>query len=302
MTQKIRVENFGIIDNNFFKTIISNITMLEERKKSPIGIFDSGFGGLNILRKITEELPQYDYIYLGDTMRAPYGNRPLETIFEFTKKAVDFLFAQNCELIILACNTASSDALRKIQHEYLPTKYPKDKRVLGVIVPAVEEAIKQSANKKIGVIATESTVASGSFIREVKKLEPRAEIFQKACPLLVPIVEAGEENSPAVDIMLKDYIQPLLDQKIDTLILGCTHYGILEDKIKKITGNIKIISEGGIVAEKLKDYLKRHPEIEGKISKNSSVVFYSSDLTDKFQILGSRFFGKNIEARKAILD
>lgn len=271
-----------------------------KRNKS-IGVFDSGFGGIDILRGIVKELPEYNYIYLGDTARSPYGTRSSVLVYEFTKQAVDFLFKSNCELVIFACNTASSDALRKIQQEYLPKNYP-NKKVLGVLIPAVEEAVKNTKNKKIGVIATEGTVKSCSFIEEIKKLDSSIKVFQKACPLLVPIVEAGEQNSKAVNLILKDYIKNLTKNNIDTLILGCTHYGILENKIKNITGkNIKIISEAKIVPKKLKDYLKRHSEIENKLKKNMSVDFYSTDLTDKFITLGSKFFGKKIKVKKVIL-
>ena len=266
-----------------------------------IGIFDSGFGGLNIMKGIAKELPEYDYIYLGDTARVPYGNRSREIIYEFTKQAVDFLFSKNCELIIFACNTASSDALRRIQQEYLPSQYP-GKKVLGVIIPAVEFAVTKTKNKRIGIVATEGTVSSESFIRELLKIDRDIKIYQNACPLLVPIIEAGEHNSKIVDVLLKKYLKPLIDKKIDTLILGCTHYGILESRIRKIVGkDVNVISEEKIVAKKLKDYLLRHSEIEKKLTKNRMRDFYSTDLTEKFDILGSKFFGNKIQAKKAII-
>jgi len=266
-----------------------------------IGIFDSGFGGLNILKGIVKKMPEYDYIYLGDTARAPYGTRSQELIYEFSRQAVDFLFKHNCELIILACNTASSEALKKIQQEYLPKYYP-DKRVLGVLIPAVEEAVEKTKNKKIGIIATEGAVNSKAFIREINKINSKIKVFQNACPLLVPLVETGEQNSKIIDLILKKYLKPLINKNIDTLILGCTHYGILERRIRKIIGSkIFIISEAEIVAKKLKDYLERHPEIKNKIGKNKNIIFYTTDLTDKFQKLGSKFFGRKIEAIKTIL-
>ncbi len=274
--------------------------MLKKPEKF-IGVFDSGFGGLNILRGIVRKLPDYNYIYLGDTARAPYGTRSKEIVHEFTKQAIDFLFKNNCELIILACNTASSDSLRKIQQEYLPKNYP-NKRVLGVLIPAAEEAVVSTENKKIGVIATEGTVQSGAFVRELIKLSSKLRVFQKACPLLVPIVEAGEQNSKVTEMILRNYLRPLLRKDIDTLILGCTHYGILENKIRKLLGrNIHIVSEAKIVPKKLEKYLKRHEEIERKIGRNGIVRFYSTDLTSKFQILGSKFFGEDIQAQKAVL-
>ena len=269
--------------------------------KKYIGVFDSGFGGIDILRGIVEELPNYDYIYLGDTARTPYGTRSREIVYEFTEQAVDFLFKNGAELIILACNTASSDALRKIQQEYLPKYYP-EKKVLGVLIPAAEEAVKKTTNKKVGVIATEGTVKSGAFERELKKLKPKIKVFPKACPLIVPIVETGEEDSGVVETILENYLEPLIKNNIDTLILGCTHYGILEDKIKKIIGeDIYIISEANIIPKKLRDYLKRHPKIEEKLTKNGEVIFYSTDITDKFVLLGSKFFGKEIKTERVSL-
>lgn len=270
-------------------------------KNKYIGVFDSGFGGLDILKSIVKKLPLYNYIYLGDTARTPYGTRSKEVVYEFTEQAVDFLFKKNCELIILACNTTSSDALRKIQREYLPTHYPK-KKVLGVLIPAAEEAVSKTKNKKVGVIATKGTVKSGAFIRELKKLDKKIEALQQACTLLVPMVEAGEENSKATEFILKNYLKPLKAKNIDTLILGCTHYGILEKKIRKTVGHkIQLVSEGKVVAEKLEDYLKRHKEIEASLGKNRKRYFYSTDLTDKFNKLGSKFFSKVIRAKKAVL-
>lgn len=267
-----------------------------------IGIFDSGFGGLDILREIVRVLPEYDYIYLGDTARAPYGSRSQELIYKFTEQAVNFLFKQNCRLIVLACNTASSEALRRIQQEYLPNHYPK-RKVLGVIIPTAETAVKLTKNNRIGVIATEGTVASGVFEQELKKLNPTITVFQKSCPLLVPIVETGQYNSEIAKNVIKNYLNPLIKQGIDTLILGCTHYGLLEDKIRAVAGkNINLISEGRIVADKLKDYLARHPEIENKFHKSSGIKFLTTDLTDKFQILGSQFFSKPINPEKVIIE
>lgn len=263
-----------------------------------IGIFDSGFGGLDILKDIVKVNPEYEYIYLGDTARTPYGNRSKETIYKFSTEAIDFLFNESSELIIIACNTASCEALRKVQQEYLPNKHP-NRRVLGVIVPTTEVAAQFSQNNKIGVMATESTVRSQAFIRELKKQNPNIRIFQQACPLLVPIIETGEENSELLDIVLQKYLKPLIDKNIDTLILGCTHYGLIQNKIKEIIKkNISIISEGSIVAEKLKDYLKRHPEIEKKLIKKSNIRFYTTDIPDKFNKLGSSFFGSRVKAIK----
>ncbi|MHB8709976.1 MAG: glutamate racemase [Minisyncoccota bacterium] len=275
--------------------------MQKEKRHERIGIFDSGFGGLHIARSIVRALPRYDYVYLGDTARAPYGNRSRETIYGFTRQAVEFLFAHGCTLIIVACNTASSEALRRIQREYLP-KYAPGKRVLGVLIPAVEEAMSGNRAKRVGVIATRGTVASRAFVRELTKIDPRVRVFQRACPLLVPLVEAGEQDSPAATLLLKGYLRPLLRKRIDTLILGCTHYGILEKKIRTIVGpDIKIISEARIVPKKLKKYLKKHADLEETLGGQANVRFYSTDRTNNFKLLGSGIFGKTIRVTKAIL-
>jgi glutamate racemase len=275
--------------------------LMKNKGKKCVGVFDSGFGGINVLRGIVKELPQYSYLYLGDTARTPYGTRSKDVVYEFTRQAVDFLFANGCELIIVACNTASSDALRKIQREYLPKRHP-GKNVLGVLIPAAEVAAQKTVNKKIGVIATEGTVGSRAFIRELTKLDPKIKVFQNACPLLVPIVEAGEEHSPATELMLEKYLLPLKKKKIDALILGCTHYGILERQIKKIVGGrVAIISEASVVPKKLRDYLARHPEIERRLKKDGNVRFCTTDLTGKFTRLGSRFFGRKIKVKKVAL-
>ncbi len=263
-----------------------------------IGVFDSGFGGLDILKYIVRKLPQYDFIYLGDTARTPYGSRSQEVIFNFTKQAVEFLFKQGCPLVILACNTASSEALRKIQEK----KY-SNKKVLGVIIPAVDRAIELTKNNRIGVMATEGTVNSMAFVKELKKINPKVKVFQTPAPLLVPIVEAGEHKSEIAKIALQKYLKPLIAKKIDTLILGCTHYGILEKQIKIIVGkDIQVISEGKVVAEKLVNYLQRHPEIEKQLSKKSQRIFLITDLTTKFQTLATKFFGQKVKPIKIELE
>ena len=267
------------------------------RNKS-IGIFDSGFGGLEILREIVKILPEYSYVYFGDNANAPYGNRSQKIIYNLTQKATKLLFSKNCQLIILACNTASSKALRKIQRHYLPKYYP-DKKILGVIIPICQQAITVTKNNKIGVLATQSTVSSKVFIRKLCNLNPKIKVFQKSCPLLVPIVEAGEENTKITSILLRKYLAPLTNKNIDTLILGCTHYGLLENKIKKIAGKkIKVISEGKIAAEKLKNYLTNHPEIEEALKKNHKIKFLTTGASKKFKTLGSRFFGQPISPEK----
>lgn len=261
-----------------------------------IGVFDSGFGGLTVFKELVKKLPQYDYIYLGDSARAPYGNRSQELIFKFTKQAVDYLFKQGCQLIILACNTASAEALRRIQQEWLPSNCPKG-RVLGVIRPTVEEAVKITENNKIGVIGTEGTIKSEAFFKELKKLNPNVEVFQRACPLLVPIIEAGEHDWEGVGLILKKYLTSLLRREVDTLILGCTHYPIIKNKIRDIVEGIKLVSQEEVIGPKLADYLERHPEIEKKLKKSGKRIFITTDLTDRFQKLGSQFFGQKISPK-----
>lgn len=269
--------------------------------KKKIGVFDSGFGGIHILRSIIKTLPQYDYVYLGDNARAPYGNRTPEMVHDFTRQAVEFLFDKHCDLVILACYTAATIALRKIQQEYLPYHAPH-KRVLGVFVPAVEDILEQSKNKKVGVIATAATVASGAFVKEVNRVDASIQVYQQACPLLVPLVEEGEEKSVAAELILNKYLKPLVKKRIDTLVLGCTHYGFLEKKIRQTMGpEVIILSGEREVPPKVALYLKNHPEIESKLSRQGTVTFYSTDVTSKFSTLGSRFFGQQIQVQKVVL-
>jgi glutamate racemase len=263
-------------------------------RNKKIGVFDSGFGGLTVLRGIRKILPEYDYIYLCDTARAPYGTRSRNVIYKFTEQAVGYLFNQGCELIVLACNTASSEALRKIQQEYLPKHYP-EKRVLGVVIPTCEKAV-DSGYKKIGVMATNSTVESGSYVREIKKLDESADIIQVPCPLLVPIIESGDINQRVLSIVLSDYLDHIKN-KTEVIILGCTHYEIIEKQIKDAAGDILVIPQSGFVAEKLKDYLGRHPEIEQKLSRRGSVDYRSTDITEKFKIFAEEILSEEIAVK-----
>lgn len=268
-----------------------------------IGVFDSGFGGIEILKHIKSELHEFDYVYLGDTARTPYGTRTQEKVLEYTKQAIDFLVSKDCSLIIIACNTASAEALHTIQTEYLPEKYP-DTKVLGVIIPATEEAAKITKNKRVGVLATKSSVESKTFEKELLKLSREIETFQNPAPLLVPIVESGERDKVIISTAISNYLKPLLENRIDTLILGCTHYGILLPYFEQILKNtgVQIINEGEIVSKKLREYLKKHKEITGKISRNGSMEFYTTDLTDTFKELGSKFFDQKISAQKISLE
>lgn len=267
-------------------------------RSKKIGVFDSGFGGLTVLKEIINKLPEYEYIYLGDSARAPYGPRSQKEIYEFTRQAVEFLFKKGCELIIIACNTASSEALRKIQQEYLPYHHPQ-KRVLGVIVPTAEAIFEEGKPKNIGVIGTEGTIKSQSYEREITKINPRVKISGRACPMIVPAIESGFAGEH-MTVVLKEYLDDFVG--IDTLILGCTHYAIVEDKIKKIIGNnVRVFNQSKITAEKLAGYLKRHPELEEKLTKSSSVKFYSTDV-ERFSDLGSKLMGEELDAKKARLN
>lgn len=256
-----------------------------------IGIFDSGLGGLVLSRAIIQKMPQYDYVYLGDTARVPYGNRSKETIYEFTKQAIIKLFEQNCQIVILACNTASAQALRKIQRHFLPKNYP-DRRVLGVIIPTLEAI--DSSHKNIGIIATLGTVKSKIYERELKKLWPKVKVSQQAAPLLVPLVENNELDKARP--FLQEYLKPLLTKNIDTLILGCTHYPLLINQIAKIIGpKVKIICQTDVVPEKLAIYFSRHSEIERKLSKNKLKIFEVTDLNQDFIRVSKMLFGKSIK-------
>jgi len=271
-----------------------------------IGVFDSGFGGLHTLRHIVSELPEYDYVYLGDSARAPYGPRTTEEVRAFSTQAVDFLLAQGCELLIFACNTASSDALRTIQQTHLPTRYPDTKvkkNVLGVLIPLAEKAVEVSKGKRIGVLATSGTVRSGAFVRELSKIEPTLFIVQEAAPKLASLIEAGEHDTDATREVIRQYLQPLMDASIDTLILGCTHYGFVRDTIQSIVGSdVTIVSEADAVPQALRSYLARHTDIDARLSRGGSMEFFSTDTSGTFDVLGSTFFGAPIKARRVTLN
>jgi glutamate racemase len=268
-------------------------------KKEKIGVFDSGFGGLTILKEIVRVLPQYDYVYLGDSARAPYGDRSQNEIYEFTRQGVNFLFNKGAAIVILACNSASSEALRKIQHEMLKGKF-KDKKVLGVIVPAVEAATEKSI-RSIAVIGTEATVASGAFKREILKIDPSIEVYEIATPLLAPLVEEGMQESYGTEILVAEYMKEVMSHDVDALILGCTHYRILEKAIMKHAKGVHIVSEGETVALKLKEYLRRHKEIECRLAQDSGREFFTTDKGEKFSRFGSLFFGQKIISKKTDL-
>ena len=262
----------------------------------PIGIFDSGIGGLTVFRSIAQQLPGYDYIYLGDNSRAPYGNRSFNTIHQYTWECVQWLFRQDCQLVILACNTASAKALRTIQQKDMQGLDPT-KRVLGVIRPTAEVIGDLSKTKEIGVLGTTGTVQSESYPIEIKKFFPDLKVYQQACPLWVPLIESGEYEKPGSDYLIKQYLDELMAQSanIDTLLLACTHYPLIQDKIKAhVPANIKLIAQGDIVANSLVDYLQRHPEMEQQLSKNSSKQFFTTDDTIEFDRHASRFFSAQV--------
>ena len=286
-----------------------------------IGVFDSGYGGLTILRAIREVLPDYDYIYLGDNARAPYGTHSFDVIYRYTLQAVRFLLEQDCTLVILACNTASAKALRTIQQKDIPlikARRPENQKVnvLGVIRPTVEAVPAMTKNGHVGILATPATVSSESYVLELQKicLQPSARaqsfsITQQPCPLWVPLIEAGEHTKPGADYFVDSYLRSLLDKDplIDTLILGCTHYPLIKGKIdawmarEKKDGTLSVISQGALVADSLADYLSRHPEYRNRLSMNASCRFLTTENADRFSQSASIFLAEPVEAQQVIL-
>jgi glutamate racemase len=267
--------------------------------KKPIGVFDSGYGGLTVLKEIVKQLPEYDYLYLGDNARAPYGTRSFETVYEYTLECVQQLFSMGCELVILACNTASAKALRNIQQRDLPRISP-NKRVLGVIRPTTEVVGKYSKTGHVGVLGTTGTIKSNSYPIEIEKFYPQLKVHQEACPMWVPLVENNEMETEGAAFFIQKNLNDLLskDKDIDTIILGCTHYPLLINKIKKyLPPYITLLSQGEIVAESLVDYLKRHTELEQKCSKGNSIDFYTTDSPENFDNAASLFFGKAVKSK-----
>ena len=263
----------------------------------PIGIFDSGYGGLTILHGIRQQLPQYDYLYLGDNARAPYGPRSFDVVYEFTRQAVLKLFEMGCHLIILGCNTASAKALRTIQQHDLPQIDPS-RRVLGIIRPTAEVIGSLTNSRHVGVLATEGTIKSESYNLEIQKLHPDIQVSGVACPFWVPLVEYNEADSPGADYFVKKRIDQImaLDPQIDAIILGCTHYPLLMPKIMKyLPQGVRIISQGDYVAKSLKDYLLRHPEIEQRCAKNGKTHYLTTENPDKFKEQAQIFLHDNIQ-------
>lgn len=266
----------------------------------PIGIFDSGFGGLTVFRAIEKRLPEYDYIYLGDNARVPYGNRSHETVYEYTKECVEILFGMGCSLVVLACNTASAKALRTIQQGDLPL-YEDMKKVLGVIRPTAERVGEFTLSGEIGILATTGTVVSNSYPIEIQKFFPELKVFQQACPMWVPLIEAGDLDSPATHYYTKLYLNALLAQspQIDTVVMACTHYPLIEDLIRQyLPAGIRLVGQGELVAESLEDYMQRHPEIDELCSRNGAREFLTTDNASDFEEKGQLFYGQPLKARQ----
>ena len=265
----------------------------------PIGVFDSGYGGLTVLRELVKALPQYDYLYLGDNARSPYGTRSFETVYRYTLQCVEWLLHQNCPLIILACNTASAKALRTIQQKDLQRLNP-EARILGVIRPTTEIIGQHTKTNSIGILATNGTVQSRSYLIEIEKFFPGVKVEQEACNMWVPLVENNEHTGEGADYFVEKHINNILSKNkdIDTLLLACTHYPLLRNKIEKhLPPHVNLLSQGEIVADSLKDYLHRHQEIEKNILRQSKRKFYTTDSPEDFDNKATVFFGERIEAK-----
>lgn len=277
--------------------------------KAPIGVFDSGYGGLTILQELRKSLPSYDFLYLGDNARSPYGSRSFDVVYKFTLQAVEHLFREGCPLIILACNTASAKALRTLQQEYLPSSKDPSHRLLGVIRPTVEILEQLTHNKHIGILATEGTVSSNSYKNEINKLNPDFIVSQEACPIWVPLVEAGLSHSPGADFFIREHIQRLFqrDSNVDAVVLACTHYPLLLDKINKTIPEVTkqpvaVVAQGSIVASSLVDYLQRHPEMDSRLSKERHIRYLTTEDPEQFARKAKVFLRCAIQAEKVIID
>ena len=272
-------------------------------RPGPIGIFDSGYGGLTILHGIRQLLPQYDYLYLGDNARAPYGPRSFDVVYEFTRQAVFRLFEMGCHLVVLGCNTASAKALRTIQQNDLP-QWDAERRVLGVIRPTAEVIVSLTHSRHVGVLATDGTIKSESYNLEIQKLHPDIQVSGVACPFWVPLVEYNEADSPGADYFVKKRIDQImrLDPQIDTLILGCTHYPLLMPKILKyLPAGVRVVPQGEYVADSLHRYLERHPQIEQRCSKGATVSYYTTENPDKFREQAQIFLHEPVDVKTTTL-
>ncbi|MBT3864912.1 glutamate racemase [Candidatus Peregrinibacteria bacterium] len=268
-----------------------------------IALFDSGIGGLTVLKPVLKELPQYDYIYLGDSARSPYGPRSPETIKKFSEEAVEYLFNRGVTLIIFACNTASSVALRHVQQKYLKGDKEQDRKILGVLIPLAEEVTKQTKTNRVGVVGTKATISSQSYNSEIHKINPETKVYSQTCPLLVPIIEESWHTKPEATSILRKYLKPLKSTNIDTLILGCTHYPIMHKDFQKYMGKkTKVFDTGEVVAKSLADYLERHPEIEKKLSKSTPKkrIFLTTDDPAKMKTFAEKHLGQKIKMPEKI--
>lgn len=271
---------------------------------APIGIFDSGYGGLTVLSEMKRQLPGYDFIYLGDNARTPYGTRSYETVYHYTKQCVRWMFDQNCPLVVLACNTASAKALRTIQENDLPNWEP-GKKVLGVIRPTAEIVGNFTKTRKVGILATKGTVNSESYPLEIANFFPEITVYQQACPLWVPIIENNEMNTEGAEYFIQKNVDELFSQSgdIDTILLGCTHYPLIADKIKKLLPfHVHLLSQGYITATSLLEYLKRHKDIDQQCSKGGNISFYTTDSTEDFDKHSKMFFGEEVISKFVTLE
>jgi glutamate racemase len=267
----------------------------------PIGIFDSGYGGLTVFKEIAKQLPQHDYLYLGDNARAPYGPRSFDTIYQYTLQAVQYLFGQGCPLVILACNTASAKALRSIQQNDLPKMADPTRRVLGVVRPTTEQAGHWVGKGGLGILATQGTVLSRSYPLEIAKFYPDVQVFQQACPMWVPLIENNEHEGEGADYFVKEYLDALFAQSpnIDAILLACTHYPLIINKINKfIENDIKIYTQGELVAQRLADYLQRHPEMAERLTQGGNYRFRTTGDPSEFDLAGVHFFGAPIRSER----
>lgn len=273
--------------------------------KGSIGVFDSGYGGLTVLKEIVDQLPDYNFVYLGDNARAPYGTRSFETVYQYTWQCVQWFFAQGCSLVILACNTASAKALRTIQQNDLPKLNDANKRVLGVIRPTTEVIGNFTETNHVGILGTNGTVQSNSYPIEVEKFFPDVKVHQQACPMWVPLIENNEHHTKGADFFVKEYVDALINQSpsIDTILLACTHYPLLIDKITEYApADTKIISQGKIVAESLANYLQRHTSIDALCNKTSALRFYTTDDAATFDKQAAIFFEKPVQSKQVQLE
>ncbi len=272
--------------------------------QQPIGVFDSGYGGLTVLKEMVHLLPEYNYLYFGDNARAPYGPRSFDTVYRYTLEAVQWFFTQGCSLVILACNTASAKALRSIQQNDLPRLAP-DKRVLGVIRPTTEMIGHVTKTGQVGILATTGTVVSHSYPIEISKFFPQVQVYQEACPMWVPLVENNEYDKPGADYFVQQHLQNIFSQskEIDVLLLACTHYPLLKNKIAAfLPDSVVLLSQGEIVANGLAEYLRRHPEIEARCGKNGQRLFYTTDSTEDFDRHATLFFGQPVKSNPVDLE